>query len=83
MNDIQAKVKALIAKKLDVDLSLVTNDKSFVEDFGADSLDIIELIMALEDEFFIDIHDEDAQEITTVQSAVVYVLEHSKFSLNN
>jgi acyl carrier protein len=56
----------------------VTNEKSFVDDLGADSLDTVELVMALEDEFHIEIPDEDAEKITTVQLAVDYAKAHYK-----
>lgn len=76
--DISTKVKEIISQELNVNLDLVTNEKDFVEDFDADSLDTIELIMKLEDEFNIEISEEDAQKITTVQSAIIYILEKMK-----
>ncbi|MDO4705517.1 acyl carrier protein [Allofranklinella schreckenbergeri] len=78
MSDIEARVKKIIAEQLGVEESQVTNEKSFVTDLGADSLDTVELVMALEDEFDIEIPDEDAEKITTVQAAIDYANSHHK-----
>ncbi len=78
MADIFDKVKDLIVDQLGVDASKVTPEASFIEDLGADSIDIVELIMALEEEFGITISDEDAQNIRTVGDAVKYIESHSK-----
>jgi len=71
-------VKKIIAEQLGVEESQVTNEKAFVADLGADSLDTVELVMALEDEFGIEIPDEDAEKINTVQNAIDYALTHKK-----
>lgn len=70
------KVKSIIVEQLGVDEDEVTADASFIEDLGADSLDIVELVMALEEEFDIVIPDEDAEKIRTVGQAVKYIQEH-------
>ena len=78
MSDIEARVKKIIAEQLGVEESQVTNAKAFVADLGADSLDTVELVMALEDEFGIEIPDEDAEKISTVQNAIDYANTHPK-----
>jgi acyl carrier protein len=70
------KVKAIIVEQLGVDEEEVTADASFVDDLGADSLDTVELVMAFEEEFGIEIPDEDAENITTVQDAINYIDQH-------
>jgi acyl carrier protein len=65
-----------VAEQLDRDIESVTIESSFVDDLGADSLDAVELIMRLEEEFGIDIPDDDAEKITTVQAAVDYINSH-------
>lgn len=70
------KVKSIIVEQLGVDESEVTMEASFIEDLGADSLDIVELVMALEEEFDLVIPDEDAEKIRTVGEAVKYIQEH-------
>ncbi len=77
MENLEARVKKIIAEKLGVDEAAIKNDSAFVEDLGADSLDTVELVMALEEEFNIQIPDEDAEKITNVQQAVDYVKSHS------
>ncbi len=70
------QVKAIIIEQLGVDEQDVKIDSSFVDDLGADSLDIVELVMALEEEFELEIPDEDAEKIRTVGEAVKYIQEH-------
>ncbi|MBE0460263.1 MAG: acyl carrier protein [Candidatus Aminicenantes bacterium] len=70
------KVKAIIADKLSIGEDQITEDASFIDDLGADSLDTVELVMALEDEFDMDIPDEEAAQLTTVGKAMDYVLAH-------
>ena len=73
MSDVEARVKSVVVEQLGVDESEVTNSASFVDDLGADSLDTVELVMALEEEFGTEIPDEEAEKITTVQLAIDYV----------
>ncbi|HEX5363937.1 MAG TPA: acyl carrier protein [Gallionella sp.] len=75
---IEQRVKKIVAEQLGVNESEVKSDSSFVNDLGADSLDTVELVMALEEEFECEIPDEDAEKITTVQQATDYVLAHQK-----
>ncbi|MGA9538585.1 MAG: acyl carrier protein [Desulfobacterales bacterium] len=74
---VEDKVKKIIAEKLGVDMSEVVPEASFVDDLGADSLDLVELIMSMEEEFDTDISDEDAEKIQTVQDAINFVKEQS------
>lgn len=73
---IEDKVKKIIAEKLSVDLSEIIPEASFVDDLGADSLDLVELIMTMEDEFQVEIPDEDAEKMITVQDAINYIHQH-------
>ena len=75
---IPEKVKGIIVEQLGVEEGQVTPDASFVDDLGADSLDQVELVMALEEEFGLEIPDEDAEKITRVKEAVSYIEGHSK-----
>lgn len=74
-NEVFSKVKEIIVDQLGVDEGQVKPDTSFVDDLGADSLDVVELVMALEEEFGIEIPDEDAEKIGTVKEAVNYIEE--------
>ena len=78
MATIEERVKKVIAEQLCVSEAEVTNEASFVDDLGADSLDTVELVMALEEAFGIEIPDNVAETIKTVQQAVDYVAEHAK-----
>jgi len=73
--EISQKVKSVIADQLSSDVSKIENPHSFLDDLGADSLDIVELVMSFEEEFDIEIPDEDAEKITTVQAAIDYICE--------
>mgnify|MGYP000405586677 CR=1 FL=1 len=77
MENLEARVKKVIAEKLGLEEATIKNEASFVDDLGADSLDTVELVMALEEEFNCQIPDEDAEKITTVQEAINYVKSHS------
>ena len=72
------KVKGIIVEQLGVDEEEVTQDASFVDDLGADSLDTVELVMAFEEEFGLELPDEDGEKITRVKEAVDYIESHSK-----
>lgn len=78
MATIEERVKKIIAGQLGVNENEITGESSFVDDLGADSLDTVELVMALEEEFGTEIPDEDAEKITTVQQAVDYIHSHTK-----
>lgn len=73
MADIESKVKQIIVDQLGVDAAQVTNEASFIEDLGADSLDTVELVMAFEEEFDLEIPDEEAEKLTTVGQALEYL----------
>ena len=75
-NELLQKIKEIVADKLSISEDQVTEEASFIDDLGADSLDTVELVMALEDEFDLDIPDEDAEKLTTVGKAIDYVLGH-------
>ncbi len=78
MSDIEQRVKNIFAKQLGVDEADIKTESSFVDDLGADLLDTVELVMALEDEFEMEIPDEQAEKITTVQQAIDYAKAHVK-----
>ncbi|MGH7799571.1 MAG: acyl carrier protein [Thermodesulfobacteriota bacterium] len=76
--EIVGKVKKMVASQLGKPEDEISLESAFIEDLGADSLDLVELVMAMEDEFGVEISDEDAQRIITVQDAINYVLERRK-----
>lgn len=76
MSTVEERVKKIVIEQLGVKEEEVTNEASFVDDLGADSLDTVELVMALEEEFETEIPDEDAEKITTVQQATDYITSH-------
>ena len=78
MSDIEQRVKKIVAEQLGVNEAEVKNASSFVDDLGADSLDTVELVMALEEEFECEIPDEEAEKITSVQQAIDYIKAHVK-----
>ena len=78
MENIEQRVKKIVAEQLGVNEADVKSESSFVNDLGADSLDTVELVMALEEEFGIEIPDEDAEKITRVKEAVDYIEKHAE-----
>ena len=78
MENIEQRVKKIVAEQLGVNESEIKNESAFVDDLGADSLDTVELVMALEEEFECEIPDEEAEKITSVQQAIDYVTAHLK-----
>ena len=77
MSTIATRVKEIVAEQLGVEQDSITDNASFVDDLGADSLDTVELVMALEEEFGIEIPDAAAEKITSVNEAIAYVTEHA------
>jgi len=75
---VEAKVKSIIAEQLGISEDTIKSDSAFIEDLGADSLDIVELVMAMEEEFEVEIPDEEAENIKTVNDAINYVNDHKK-----
>jgi acyl carrier protein len=75
---VEKKVKEIVAEQLGKDANEVTNEASFIDDLGADSLDIVELVMAMEDEFGIEIPDEEAEKIKTVGDVIEYIKANAK-----
>ncbi len=73
---VEDKVRKIVAEKLSVDLAEVRLEASFVDDLGADSLDLVELIMSMEEEFDLDINDTDAEKLVTVKDAIDYINAH-------
>ncbi|HZF31186.1 MAG TPA: acyl carrier protein [Gammaproteobacteria bacterium] len=80
MSSVEEQVRGIIAEQLGLKADEIKNDASFVDDLGADSLDTVELVMALEEEFETEIPDEEAEKITTVQQAIDYILASQKES---
>ena len=78
IENIEQRVKKIVAEQLGVNEADIKNESSFVDDLGADSLDTVELVMALEEEFECEIPDDEAEKITTVQQAIDYVSAHKK-----
>ena len=78
MSTVEERVKKIVAEQLGVNEAEIKNESSFVDDLGADSLDTVELVMALEEEFEMEIPDEEAEKITTVQQAIDYIVGHAK-----
>lgn len=75
--NVEERVKEIIVEQLSVEADKVVPEASFINDLGADSLDTVELVMAFEEKFGLEIPDEDAEKITTVQNAISYIQEHS------
>ena len=78
MADNSERVKDIIEKELGVEREKLTNDASFIDDLGADSLDIVELVMAFEEEFSVEVPDEDAEKLQTVGDVIKYIQERAK-----
>ncbi|MFQ3666639.1 MAG: acyl carrier protein [Sphingomonadaceae bacterium] len=78
MSDIAERVKKIVVEHLGVEPEKVTEDSSFIDDLGADSLDTVELVMAFEDEFGVEIPDDAAEKILTVKDAIAFVVENGK-----
>jgi acyl carrier protein len=78
MNNVEKKIKKIISKILNIKVEKILNNASFLDDLSADSLDIVELIMAIEEEFDIEISDEDAEKLNTVQKSIDYINNKNK-----
>ncbi len=78
MENIEQRVRKIVAEQLGVNEADIKNESSFVDDLGADSLDTVDLVMALEEEFECEIPDDEAEKITNVQQAIDYVVNHKK-----
>ncbi len=77
MSTVKDRVKQIIIEQLGVEEDSVTDESSFIDDLGADSLDTVEIVMALEEEFGCEISDDEAEKLTTVEQAIKYIEEHS------
>ena len=75
---VEQRVREIVAEQLERDVNEVTNTASFIEDLGADSLDIVEMVMKMEEEFGIEIPDEEAEKIKTVNDVIQYITKHKK-----
>ena len=75
---VEKRVREIVAEQLEKDINEVKGESSFIEDLGADSLDIVELVMKMEEEFSIEIPDEEAEKIKTVNDVVTYIASHKK-----
>jgi len=78
VKNVEERVKEIVAEQLGIEKEKITPEASFIDDLGADSLDTVELVMALEEEFNTEIPDEEAEKITTIQQAIDYIIEHVK-----
>jgi len=78
MSDIEQRVRKIVSEQLGTDDAKIKNESSFIDDLGADSLDTVELVMALEEEFDTEIPDDEAEKITTVQQAIDYINKNLK-----
>ncbi|MDB4040939.1 acyl carrier protein [Methylophilaceae bacterium] len=78
MSDIEQRVRKIVSEQLGTDADKIKNESSFIDDLGADSLDTVELVMALEEEFDTEIPDDEAEKITTVQQAIDYINKNLK-----
>ena len=78
MENIEQRVRKIVSEQLGVNEADIKNESTFVDDLGADSLDVVELVMALEEEFETEIPDDEAEKITNVQQAIDYVVAHKK-----
>ena len=81
MNDIEQRVKKVIAEQLSINEADIKNESAFIEDLGADSLDTVELVMALEDAFKVEIPDDQQEKLRTVQQAIDFIQANAKYSL--
>jgi acyl carrier protein len=83
VQNLESKVKAIIAEQLSIPIENIKNEAKFIDDLGADSLDVVELIMALEEQFDIEISDQDAEKIATVSDAINYIAQQKNIQQVN